>query len=140
MTNWAEKRRSKRMRSLLTGRVIFNNRCSVLDCTVSDISETGARISFAHPVEIPPEFELDIPKRRSVDQARVMWSRGAEHGIQFIDDPRTADISTPVADVPPDLAAQDIQKILDEARQRIADVAQVPVAAVSLTFKIDAAG
>ncbi|NIX78373.1 PilZ domain-containing protein [Microvirga terricola] len=81
----AEKRRSKRGRTLLDGRVIFNNRCSVIDCTVRDISESGARITFAHLTQLPSEFELDIPRRGSVVRARVMWSNGKDAGIVFID-------------------------------------------------------
>ena len=40
-----EKRKSSRARSLLAGRIIFNNRTSVIDCTVRDISDTGAKTS-----------------------------------------------------------------------------------------------
>ncbi len=61
--NLVEKRKSRRARSLLAGRIIFNNRKSVIDCSVRDISDTGAKLAFAHPVLLPPEFELDIPKR-----------------------------------------------------------------------------
>ena len=43
-----EKRNSTRTRCLLTGRIIFNNRSSVIDCTVRDISDDGGRTHFSH--------------------------------------------------------------------------------------------
>ena len=79
-----DKRSSTRKRSLLNARIIFNNRCSVIECTIRDIFETGAKILFAHPHPIPPEFELDIPSRGSSPvRARVMWSNGKECGVLF---------------------------------------------------------
>jgi hypothetical protein len=81
-----DNRSSQRRRTVLTGRVVFNNRSSVLDCTVRDLSETGARISFAAVSELPPEFELEIPNKGQRVQARLMWSRGATHGVMFVQD------------------------------------------------------
>ncbi len=78
-----EKRSSTRTRCLLTGRIIFNNRSSVIDCTVRDISDTGARIIFAHLVQVPAEFDLDIPKRGSPVHVHLKWSKGNEHGVVF---------------------------------------------------------
>ncbi len=84
--NEKDNRSSQRRRTVLTGRVVFNNRSSVLDCTVRDLSETGARISFAAVSELPPEFELEIPNKGQRVQARLMWSRGATHGVMFVQD------------------------------------------------------
>jgi PilZ domain len=143
-----DNRRSNRKRALLSGRIIFNNRCSVIDCTVRDISDTGARIAFAHPVQIPQEFELDIPKRGPAVRARVMWSNGNDHGVSFVagsglpansgslersqgltDDGSSArPASSPIA--------PKIHEIIDEARQRIAHLAGVPAAAVKLKVEI----
>src|SRR6478609_8266252 len=82
-----EKRNSTPTRCLLTGRIIFNNRTSVIDCTVRDISDTGARIIFAQLVLVPAEFDLDIPKRGPAVHVHLMWSKGNEHGVMFGDAP-----------------------------------------------------
>jgi hypothetical protein len=77
------RRSSTRRRTVLKGQVVFNNRASALDCTVRDLSDTGARITFAD-VSIPPaEFELEIPSKDLRIQARLVWSRGATHGVAF---------------------------------------------------------
>ncbi len=78
-----ERRSCRRWRATLKGRIVFNNRYSVLDCTVRDLSDTGAGISFADVSAIPPEFELEIPNRGLRVQGRLMWSRGTNHGVMF---------------------------------------------------------
>ena len=78
-----ERRSSKRWGAYLKARIVFNNRSSVLDCTVRDLSDTGAGISFAGISPIPREFELEIPARGFRAHARPVWSRGANHGVMF---------------------------------------------------------
>jgi hypothetical protein len=139
MSGFADKRRSRRARSLLKGQIIFNNRYSILDCTIRDISETGARIAFAHPLEIPEEFELDIPKKELTARARVVWSNGSEHGLIFIQELEAQGVTSPH---PTDRAAFsqtdiEIQVLLEEARLRIADLAGLPVNAVKLNLHIE---
>jgi c-di-GMP-binding flagellar brake protein YcgR len=53
-----ERRSSKRWGAYFKARIVFNNRSSVLDCTVRDISDTGAGISFAGILPLPKEFGL----------------------------------------------------------------------------------
>lgn len=78
-----ERRSSKRWGAYLKARIVFNNRSSVLDCTVRNLSETGAGIAFDGIYPIPPEFELVIPNRGLQAQGRLIWSRGAHHGVMF---------------------------------------------------------
>ena len=78
-----ERRSSKRWQAALKARIVFNNRASVLDCTVRDLSDTGAGISFAGVSPIPTEFELEIPARGFRAHARPIWSRGTHHGVMF---------------------------------------------------------
>jgi hypothetical protein len=80
-----ERRSTKRWHAALKARIVFNSRSSVLDCTVRDLSGSGARIYFADVSAIPPEFELEIPSRGVLVLGRLMWSRGANHGIMFSD-------------------------------------------------------
>ncbi len=78
-----ERRSSKRWGAYFKARIVFKNRSSVLNCTVRDLSDTGAGISFAGVCAIPTEFELEIPARGFRAHSRVIWSRGANHGIMF---------------------------------------------------------
>jgi hypothetical protein len=82
--NEEEGRRARpRNRTVLKGQVVFNNRASALDCTVRDLSDTGARVTFADVSIPPPEFELEIPSKGLRVHARLVWSRGATHGVAF---------------------------------------------------------
>lgn len=79
-----DKRSSERARTFLTGRIIFNDRSSVIDCIVRDLSPGGARITFDHPISIPDQFELEIPRRNISAPVRVAWSDTREHGVAFL--------------------------------------------------------
>jgi PilZ domain len=78
------RRSSKRRRTVLTGKVLFNDRTSVFDCTVRNLSDAGAQITLADVSTLPLDFELEIPSKGMVAPARVMWSRGKNHGIRFV--------------------------------------------------------
>jgi PilZ domain len=79
-----ERRSSRRWHAALRARIVFNNRSSVLDCTVRDLSDTGAGISFAGISPLPTEFELEIPNRGFRVHGRLIWSRGTNHGVMFL--------------------------------------------------------
>ncbi len=78
-----ERRRVPRHKSLLRGRIYYNNRNSSADCLVRDISTHGARLIFADEMPIPEQLELYIPHREQSYRAHVVWQRGGEAGIAF---------------------------------------------------------
>jgi PilZ domain len=55
---------------------------AVLDCIVENLSETGAKLRFAHPAPLPEAFALRFTDGTS-HAARRTWSRGATVGIAF---------------------------------------------------------
>ncbi len=128
-----EQRRAPRKRTLYDARVVFNNRFSIIECTVRDISDTGARISFPHSTPLPPEVELEIFRTGQSFRARVMWSSGNQHGLMFIDE--TGQNTVP-AQEPLLPSHATIQAIVDEARARIAHAAGVSPDAVTLKLEI----
>jgi hypothetical protein len=81
-----QRRSSERIHTVLEGRVVQDDCSSSIECTVWDISDTGARIAFLHPAEVPLEFELQIPREGAYAQVRLIWSTGKEHGVAFTDD------------------------------------------------------
>ncbi len=58
----SERRTSVRHKSLLRGRIYFNNRQSVVDCLVREMSGGGAKLIFADTASIPDK--IDRPKPR----------------------------------------------------------------------------
>ena len=52
----SERRSIYRRRALKTGKIIFNDRQSVIDCVVRDESDAGARLKVGGVLGIPDEF------------------------------------------------------------------------------------
>jgi hypothetical protein len=133
-----QRRASIRLRTLLEGRVMLGSRVSPVECTVRDISETGARITFGKPVPLPPEFELQVPKRKISRQVRVVWSNEKSHGLMFVEGQDAGGPEEAYAGAKPAASeSPEIPAILAEARARIAQHLGVPVDAVRLKAEID---
>ncbi len=74
-----------RLRTFLKGVVYHDNRSVSIDCTVRDLSDSGARLEFPTRVGVPDLIELDIPQRHRTYTARVMRREPCEIGVAFED-------------------------------------------------------
>jgi hypothetical protein len=77
-------RRSPRTRSLIAARIIYNKGASTLDCVIRNISEEGAKLQLSGGAAIPIEFSLLIIEKDVTRQARIIWRRGEEIGVEFL--------------------------------------------------------
>ena len=77
-------RRAPRRRSLLSGKLVFDQAgaCS-LDCVIRDLSETGARIRLGGALPTPAAVHLVDLRHGVAYEARVLWRRGVEIGLAF---------------------------------------------------------
>lgn len=82
-TNFTERRRSARTRTLIGGKVIFNQRQSTLDCTVRNLSDDGALLVFPDSVALPELFELYLPLKRESRMVRCRWRDSERIGVSF---------------------------------------------------------
>jgi PilZ domain len=82
----AESRVTKRQRVLKSAKVIFNHNQSVLDCTVRDISVTGARLVMANADLLPDTIRFLLTQENVIRDANVVWRRGQLVGIHFTSD------------------------------------------------------
>jgi hypothetical protein len=78
-----EARRSERVKTLLGAKIIFNNRMSVVDCVVRNISSSGAKLALTDSLPIPGEFELRIPQKGCSYRARLVWRNSEGVGVEF---------------------------------------------------------
>jgi hypothetical protein len=78
-----ERRRIARQKSFLRGMVYFNNRRSVADCLIRDVSPFGARLIFSDTVSTPDTMDLYIPQKEQTLRAHVIWRVGHEVGVAF---------------------------------------------------------
>ena len=79
-----EARQSDRVRAFLRARIIFNNGNSTIDCTIKNVSPTGAKIDLSDTATVPAEFDLEVPQRGKTYRARLVWRDRAALGVAFI--------------------------------------------------------
>jgi hypothetical protein len=91
-------RHSIRVRSFLRGEIVHSNGNSRTECTVRDLSDTGARVDAPPSVTVPEFFELHIPQRNLIFKARIARRQGQELGLIF---------ETPAAAPAPSHAAEE---------------------------------
>jgi hypothetical protein len=80
-----DRRQSERVSSILERRIRLDPQASQIPCTIRDLSTTGARIWFPALVDLPHEFEFEIPKLEQSLPVRVMRSNGRNHGMMFLE-------------------------------------------------------
>jgi hypothetical protein len=78
-----DQRQNTRQRVLLPGKIYFNNKCSIFDCTITQLSSAGARLKLTSTFGVPDLFELDIPNHGQRFYCRVVWSNMKEMGVSF---------------------------------------------------------
>lgn len=79
----ADRRLARRRRTLLGGRVSFDDGAHVFDCTIRDLSDGGARITVPGQQPIAPRVFLINIRDRIVYEAVVAWNRGGQAGLSF---------------------------------------------------------
>ncbi len=76
-------KRRHRLRALKGGSILFYNGAA-FDCTVRNLSETGARLEVENPVGIPDTFKLTIKSKKLERACRVIWRKAKEIGVRFV--------------------------------------------------------
>ena len=78
-----EKRRSTREQVELDAKGIVPNADKAIDCTILDISDTGALVRLGEVDIIPPRFKLFVPERHMLCECRIVRKSGKFLGIEF---------------------------------------------------------
>jgi hypothetical protein len=129
-------RGAERIRSFLRAQIIFNNRMSTIDCTIKNISTTGARVALSDSLAVPTEFEIDIPQKGRSYRARLVWRDKEAIGIEFIDANRATAATAPAAftsNASPEQRLHELQiqnaelkTKIQRLRKRLQDIGQDP--------------
>ena len=77
-----EHRIALRRRLLKAGKISFGGGAAI-DCTVRNLSETGAALEVTSPVGIPERFTLVIEANHSHPPSRVVWRKEKRVGVHF---------------------------------------------------------
>jgi hypothetical protein len=79
----AEHRAYPRHRTLKAGKIVFNHRFSVVDCTVRNLSAGGARLDVSSTFGIPDDFDLLVEPDKAMRACRVAWKDEHRLGVTF---------------------------------------------------------
>src|SRR4051794_126441 len=79
----SDRRVGPRRRVMKGAKVSFGDFVYVRDCSVRNISETGARIKVQGANEIPKEFYLILITERTMRKVHVAWRKGDSLGVNF---------------------------------------------------------
>jgi hypothetical protein len=79
----SERQVAIRQRTFLKDTIYYDNRRASANCVIRDMSDSGARLTFEHPVIVPDNIELFIPQKQEIFRARVQRRGTNEIGIAF---------------------------------------------------------
>lgn len=78
-----EQRLSPRRNTMIPAVIAFNGGRSRVQCTIRNISDTGAKIEVRGVGQIPAAFDLLVPDHRP-QACRVVWRAMREMGVSFV--------------------------------------------------------
>ncbi|MGY9106621.1 MAG: PilZ domain-containing protein [Alphaproteobacteria bacterium] len=79
----SEKRVAPRRKAFLVGKIIYGGETYTIDCTIRDISETGARVQVPDPFSVPNNITFLDPKNFCAYETSIVWRKGGEMGLSF---------------------------------------------------------
>ncbi|HEX2560199.1 PilZ domain-containing protein [Phenylobacterium sp.] len=81
----ADARRGARRRTLLRGRICWGPHHAIsADCTIRDLSETGAQLRLPATQALPPTFALVHVSEGTAYEAALAWRRDDLAGVKFM--------------------------------------------------------
>lgn len=84
--NRAELRKKPRRQFHYGARILVDKDSSPLVCSISDVSDSGARLTLENAVELPDTFVLLLtPNGDARRHCRVIWRDGLTLGVKFPD-------------------------------------------------------
>jgi len=77
-----DKRRAPRQKVFKGARISFSHLGTSVECTVRNLSVSGALLTVENQLGIPDEFDLLMPDQ-PIRHCRVAWRRGNRIGVEF---------------------------------------------------------
>jgi len=90
-----ELRQAARKKVLVTGKIIWDAGAHVLDCSIHDISATGARVVLKTHQIVPETVILLDMGNRTAHEATVVAQRADGFGLKFLNSQKLADMTAP---------------------------------------------
>lgn len=88
----ADQRRNKRRHIRIGAHIDTSDGSGQIDCTVKDVSQTGARVKIDDTSRLPDDFILRFTKDATPRRhCRVVWRSQSDAGVMFLKDPARND-------------------------------------------------
>ena len=85
----SERRRYIRTNVLKSAKIVLGT-SSMLDCTVRDLTNGGARVKIQNAVDLPDVIAITFDGGRTCRPCRVIWRTPSETGVEFLEQKRAA--------------------------------------------------
>ena len=83
MVESEQRRRTRRKRVLYPGVIVYGGGSFTCDCTIRDLTTTGARVSVPKGLSFPERFYVLNVRHGLVYDAQTMWTKDRDIGIKF---------------------------------------------------------
>jgi hypothetical protein len=77
-----DQRDATRQRVLKPAKIAFGRAC-IIDCTLRNISDSGACLQVASPLGIPDSFNLLLDAGKTTRACRILWRKERQIGVEF---------------------------------------------------------
>jgi PilZ domain len=80
-----DSRRSEfRRRVIKGGKIVYNKRQTVIDCSIRDLTPGGAKLITQSAQSLPRNFQLEFMDG-NVRSCELRWGQGTVFGVKFLD-------------------------------------------------------
>jgi hypothetical protein len=78
-----DKRKAARRRVHKEGKIVYADGMRVIDCTIRDMSETGARLLVGNTLGLPDTFKLFEKSSGMLYPSAIVWRQSNAVGVHF---------------------------------------------------------
>lgn len=82
-----ERRKLARKRILMSGRIVFNNGYSTLNCQIRNASTEGLGLRIADTRGIPDHVRVMVDRDQSIVNGNVKWRTANALGVELVQGP-----------------------------------------------------
>ena len=90
-----EGRNTRRQRVLLGGKIAYDNGNYTCDCSIRDLSATGARLGIRGGTVLPKYFYLLDLRNGMAYECEVVWRNAAQTGVKFLGSTALSELTDP---------------------------------------------
>ena len=81
---FVERRKFERKPVKIGASAIMSNADATVDCTILDVSESGAKLELRDVDIVPARFKLFVPESDYIHDCEVVWREGPHLGVKFL--------------------------------------------------------